>query len=188
LTQDQHDAGSKVLLPVPIWIRSSAVFGGLNNEYRYTLERAWDDSLPTIMWVMMNPSVADSAFDDRTVARTRSYSEDWGFGRMLVGNTFAFRATDQKRLMTVPDPIGPDNDAHLQEMASRASLILFAYGKPHPSLQYRGPAVARLLSDGGKRPIHVLKLCADGKTPSHPLYLKGNLKPLLWRSCSTINC
>jgi hypothetical protein len=31
--------------------------------------------------------------------------------------------------------------------------------------------------------LHVLKLCKDG-TPSHPLYLKGNLKPSLWRAFS----
>jgi hypothetical protein len=27
--------------------------------------------------------------------------------------------------------------------------------------------------------LHALKLCNDG-TPSHPLYLKGDLKPTLW--------
>jgi hypothetical protein len=36
-----------------------------------------------------------------------------------------------------------------------------------------------LFSRGGTRPLHVLKLCKDG-TPSHPLYLNGDLKPTLW--------
>jgi hypothetical protein len=111
LSQDKPDAGGKVSIPLPIWIGSSAVFGGPNgDEYRYSLERTWDDSLPTVMWVMMNPSVADPVYDDPTVAKCRRYSEDWGAGRMLVGNTLVFRATDQRGLMTVPDPIGPDND------------------------------------------------------------------------------
>ncbi|RZU28885.1 DUF1643 domain-containing protein [Edaphobacter modestus] len=176
---NKHDAGGKVLLPVPIWVRSKAVFGGPKDEYRYTLEREWDTSLPTVMICMMNPSTASPAVDDPTVAKCRRYAEDWGYGRLLVGNTFAYRATDQKRLMIVADPIGPENDAHLQAMAQRASMIVFAYGKPHRSLQHRGPTVARLLSDGGRRPLHVLKLCNDG-TPSHPLYQRGDLKPSLW--------
>jgi hypothetical protein len=32
---------------------------------------------------------------------------------MYVGNTFAYRATDQSRLAEVDDPIGPNNDGHL---------------------------------------------------------------------------
>ena len=70
-------------------------------------------------------------------------------------------------------------DKYLLEMADRAALIVFAYGLPHKSLRYRGPEVAELLSRGGTRPLHALKLCNDG-TPSHPLYLKGDLKPTLW--------
>jgi hypothetical protein len=81
----------------------------------------------------------------------------------------------------MPDPVGPENDKYLIKMADRSSLIVFAYGKPHKILRYRGPEVAKLLSRGGSRPLHVLKLCQDG-TPSHPLYLKGNLKPVPWRS------
>jgi hypothetical protein len=103
--------------------------------------------------------------------------------RCGVGNSCAYRATDQKRLIAVPDPVGPDNDKYLIEMSERAALIVFAYGLPRKSLQYRGPEVATLLSRGETRALHVLKLCKDG-TPSHPLYLKGNLKPSLWRAFS----
>ncbi|WP_035357836.1 DUF1643 domain-containing protein [Edaphobacter aggregans] len=183
MSKAKHDVGGKRMLPVPIWVRSSAVFGGQNHEYRYVLIREWDTSLPSVMFIMMNPSTADPSYDDPTVAKCRRYGENWGYGTLLVGNTFSYRATDQSRLMTVSDPVGPDNDAHLLEMASRASLVVFAYGKPHRSLQSRGPAVARLLSDGGKRPLYTLKLCGDG-TPMHPLYLRGDLKPRLWSAAT----
>jgi hypothetical protein len=46
LASPAHDAGGKTLIPVPIWMRSTAVFGGVNEEYRYTLSRTWDESLP----------------------------------------------------------------------------------------------------------------------------------------------
>ena len=177
----KHDAGGKVLLPVPIWVQSRAVFGGPNDEYRYTLERVWNASLPTILFVLMNASTATHTVNDPTVAKCTRYAEDWGYGTLLIGNTFAYRATDQKRLLTVTDPVGPDNDKHLSEMARRSSMIVFAYGKPPAILRTRGKEVAKMLSDGGRRPLHILKLCKDG-TPSHPLYLSGGLKPIPWNN------
>lgn len=176
-----HDVGGKTLIPVPSWMRRTAVFGGVNDEYRYTLGRAWDDSKPAVMFVMMNPSTASITHNDPSVAKCCRYAADWGYGSLWVGNSYAYRATDQKRLVAMPDPVGPENDKYLIKMADRSSLIVFAYGKPHKILRYRGPEVAKLLSRGGSRPLHVLKLCQDG-TPSHPLYLKGNLKPVPWRS------
>ena len=176
---DAHNPGGKVLLPLPIWVRGAAVFGGANQEYRYELSRTWDDALSTLLFVMMNPSTASPAFDDPTVAKCRRYAEDWGFGTLLVGNTCAYRATSQKRLTEIADPVGPDNDAHLLSMAERAAMIVFAYGQPHKSLRYRGLQVARLLSRQGARPLHALRLALDG-TPCHPLYLPRSLKPVQW--------
>lgn len=118
-----HEPGGKRLIPLPIWVRGSAVFGGDRQQYRYTLERVWDDSKPTCLWIMMNPSTATPHFEDPTVAKCRRYADDWGYGTLLVGNTFAYRATDQKRLLEVDDPSGPDNDRHILEMAARADLI-----------------------------------------------------------------
>jgi hypothetical protein len=63
-------------------------------------------------------------------------------------------------------------------MAAQAGIIVLAYGKPHNNLRQRGRDVAGLLRRAG-HPLHVLKLCKDG-TPSHPLYLKGNLQPTLF--------
>lgn len=182
MTIDQkkkHDVGSKTFIPLPLWVRGRAVFSGENEQYRTKLYRVWDKTLPSILWVMMNPSTADAMVDDRTVYRCRTFSMDWGFGRMWVGNTFAYRCTDQKRLLEVPDPVGPKNDKHLLEMAANASLIIFAYGKPHPSLRHRGVEVAEMFRRHG-HDLHVLKL-NQGGIPAHPLYLSGRLKPTLWQ-------
>jgi len=174
-----HHVGGKTLIPISPGLRPTAVFGGPNGEYRYTLSRTWDDTLPALLVVMMNPSVADKWHDDPSVYKCRRYAMAWGFGSLWVGNSCAYRATDKKRLLTVADPVGPENDKYLLEMAERAAMIVFAYGLPDKPLRDRGPHVAMLLSRGGTRPLHVLKLCKDG-TPSHPLYLKGDLKPTLW--------
>lgn len=78
----------------------------------------------------MNPSTADPMVDDPTVAKCGRFARRWGYGGLLVGDTFAYRATDQARLAEIEDPVGPDNDNHLLTMAAEASLVVFAYGKP----------------------------------------------------------
>ena len=171
-----HDPGGKVRLALSGDVVSWAEFGGKQNEYRYALRRVWDDSLGSVMFVMMNPSTADPFVDDPTVAKCQRYARAWGFGTLWVGNTFAYRATDQKQLLRVADPVGPRNDEWLLKMATEARMIVLAYGKPHKKLCQRGAEVTELLRQAGHK-LHVLKLCGDG-TPSHPLYLKGTVKPI----------
>lgn len=176
---ESHDVGSNTFIPLPLWVRGDAVFSGRAQEYRTKLFRIWDETLPSILWVMMNPSLADAMVDDRTVYRCRTFSMDWGFGAMWVGNTFAYRCTNQKRLLEVDDPVGPDNNQHLLEMAADASLIIFAYGTPHRTLRTRGIEVADMFRQHGYD-LHVLKLSKDG-IPVHPLYLPASLRPTLWQ-------
>lgn len=163
-----HDPGGKVRISARGYA-SRAIFGGPGDCYRYTLERTFDAISPPnpVMFCMMNPSLADESFDDPTVARCRAFALRWGHTHLFVGNTFAYRATDQRRLLEVDDPIGPENDAYLLDMAQRANVVVFAYGTPHKSLRARGPAVARMLIAHGIQPF-VLRLSQTG-TPWHPL-------------------
>jgi hypothetical protein len=176
-----HDPGGKRLLKLPPGTRSTARFGGPDDCYRYELLREWDGALPAILFVMMNPSTADVQFDDSTVAKCGRLARAWGFGALLVGNTFAYRCTDQRRLTEIADPIGPENDDALLAMARDAAVTVFAYGKPaHRLLRFRGLDVAQGLARNGVLP-HVLKLTADG-TPGHPLYMpEAGLRPVPWR-------
>jgi hypothetical protein len=175
-----HDPGGKVSIPLPGHVRGSALFGGTAREYRYRLSRSWGTE-GRVLFVMMNPSTADPSADDPTVAKCRRFAVKWGFGGMYVGNTFAYRATDQSRLAQIPDPVGPFNDRHLLAMASDSALVVFAYGQPkHRILRARGPAVARLLRDQCGVCPHVLRLSKNG-TPYHPLYLPETLQPVVWK-------
>ena len=97
-----------------------------------------------------------------------------------MGNTFAYRTTDQKVLTQVADPIGPDNDRHLVEMAKAAALVVFAYGQPKTkALRSRGKIVAQHLIAHAGIKCQVLKLSNDG-TPRHPLYLLDSLTASPW--------
>jgi hypothetical protein len=174
-----HDPGGKVSIALPAHVQGSSVFGGTSDEYRYRLSRTWGTN-QRVMFVMMNPSTADPLVDDPTVAKCRRFAVKWGYGSMYVGNSFAYRATDQGRLAQVEDPIGPDNDEHLLEMASDSAQVVFAYGQPkHRQLKERGLAVVRLLQLRACTRPYVLRLSING-TPCHPLYLPETLEPVLW--------
>jgi hypothetical protein len=132
------------------------------------------------MFVMMNPSTADPLVDDPTVAKCAWYARTWGYGGIYVGNTFAYRATDKRRLRLVADPKGPENEAHLIAMAKAAGIVIFAYGQPGCArLRPCGLAMAKRIVQKTRIKPYVLKLSKDG-TPCHPLYLSNWLKPILW--------
>lgn len=96
--------------------------------YRYRLSRAWLGTGGAVLFVCLNPSTADGARDDATVRRMVGFARAWGHRELLVGNLFAYRATDPRELRSVADPIGPENTQHLIAMAGRADRIVAAWG------------------------------------------------------------
>lgn len=176
-----HDPGGQSAIKAAAGMDGDALFGGPGDCYRYRLCRRWGDA-PSVLFVMMNPSTADARIDDPTIAKITRMVRLWGgYGSLMVGNVFAYRATDQGRLAEVDDPIGPDNDQHLLAMARDAALVVFAYGTPKvPRLRTRGPAVARMLAGVGIEP-HALRIGGSGH-PWHPLYLPDATQPQPWRT------
>ncbi|UMM64142.1 DUF1643 domain-containing protein [Aristophania vespae] len=173
-----HFVGSSQPLSLKDDVVSTAIYDGAGKCYRYTLKRVWEENKPLIMWLMMNPSVATEFGDDRTVAKCQRYTRSWGYGGMFVGNSFAYRCTDQKRLLEVADPVGPLNDHYLLEMAQQAEFVILAYGTPQAkTLQQRGTNVALMLAKAGV-PLRAMRLSRKGGRPEHPLYLPSALLPI----------
>ncbi len=139
--------------------------------WRYRLERRWGQG-NTCAFIMLNPSTADEAQDDPTIRRCIGYAKRWGFGGLLIGNIFALRSTDPRGLYDARDPIGPENDYWLDQIARDADRIVCGWGT-HGGFLHRGPAVLARLHR--HRPM-ALKITAEGH-PGHPLYLKGDLEP-----------
>jgi hypothetical protein len=168
-----HDPGGR---SKPKWPADScigAVFSDCN-RYRFELDEVWG-TRPLVMWLMMNPSVAGIEHSDPTLIKTGRFSRAWGYGGQLVGNVHAYRATDNRRLLEVEDPVGPENDATLLDMARRSDIVVLAYGLPPKPLRPRAAQVVGMLRLAGAR-LTYLRLSKDG-TPAHPLYLPGNLTP-----------
>jgi hypothetical protein len=140
-----------------------------DGKYRYLLTRRWSRFAGggrRIMWVMLNPSIADATKDDPTIRRCIKFSQRWGFDEMMVCNVYAYRATKPEDL---PDDYaeraGPKNDEYLRHISSLAATIVCAWGT-------KGLKVAPWAIAYGKR------LWCLGKTkhgyPKHPLYLPAD--------------
>src|SRR5689334_19453129 len=78
-------------------------------RYRYVLTRQVGPGSRRATFVMLNPSTADATNDDPTIRRCIGFAREWGCGRLVVLNLFAFRATDPADLKRAIDPVGPEN-------------------------------------------------------------------------------
>jgi len=144
-------------------------------QYRYTLHRHWDPTLPTLVWIMLNPSTADAQTDDRTIRRCIGLARGWGYGGICVVNLFAFRATNPANLPADRDQaIGPDNDRHIARAATAATVIC-AWGVRGGQFG-RDQQVLRLLAAAGCAGVLTLGMTKAGH-PRHPLYVKGDVVP-----------
>ena len=141
-----------------------------DGKFRYSLTRIWDDKLPLVTFIGLNPSTADATQDDPTIRKSIAYAKRWGTGGVYVANLFPFRDTHQTQIWNEPDPIGPENNKWLANLASKASFVVAAWGNEGWRLD-RSAAVCRLLPR-----LHALKLNKSGE-PHHPLYLSPAIRP-----------
>lgn len=143
-------------------------------RYRYRLWRRWNRNEPYCNFIMLNPSTADQNVNDPTVERCQRRAAMWGYGGLLVTNLFAYRSTNPKLLKLVADPIGPENDRIIVEVARKCKLVICAWGS-HLMVHDREGHVVRILRDAGIKP-QVL----GHNRPAHPLYLSYDRWPQLW--------
>lgn len=152
------------------------------NTYRYLIEDRWSDG-PLAAFIGHNPSIATHEKTDHTKSRVRNLAIAWGYAGMMIGNRFAGgRSPNPGDLDGMDDPVGPDNDIHLADIAGRADLIVVAWGDLFcpPA---RTVAVVRVLLAAGK-PLHCLGTTKAGM-PKHPAArgrasIPRDVKPEIW--------
>lgn len=145
--------------------------------YRYRLRRWMSTavSAPYVLFVGLNPSTADAWKDDNTVRAWARLTLAWGYQAFSVGNVYALRSRDPKALWRADDPYGPENVAHLREMAIGASMIVACWGAHAKRADYE--PIADLLA--AHREVACLGLNANG-TPKHPLFIRTDCKRILY--------
>ena len=156
--------------------------------YRYELHREWDIDKGKVLFIMLNPSTADGWENDLTTIRCMNFAKKWGYGGIMIGNIYPFRAKRPKDLRkwlrqdrdsNYKTGLGityarNENKNHVYEMVEQADIVVCAWG-----CNYKG-GIPEWVKGLGK--LHYLELCSDSLTPKHPLgNLSKDLKPKLIR-------
>jgi hypothetical protein len=136
----------------------------------------------------VNGSTAGPVEDDQTVRKWIGFTRVNGGRRFIVGNPYALRARDVRRLATAPDPVGPDNDKHLSQIIADADILVPCWGsraKLPPALRPRLDMLRDMLEFSTK-PIRIFGLTASGD-PKHPLTLPYSTPLVPWDQLAATN-
>lgn len=135
-------------------------------KYRYKLWRTWDDTLPKVMCIGLNPSTANSDKNDATIFNLIKALSKLGYGGFYMMNLFAWISSKPEDLLTCADPVG-DNDKNLKEVSELCDEVIVCWGN---------------FKQANERIKEVLPNYPDAKcfgvnkngTPCHPLALMYN--------------
>ena len=152
--------------------------------YRYRLERFASPHATLTAVLMVNPSTADADQDDATIRKLRGFGERNQWGQIIVGNLFAYRATDVRDLGKVSDPVGPENDDHLMRLLAEADQVVCAWGpiRKQPKVwRNRYLDVLGLIHGTGLDPLCIGEPAKCGH-PKHPLMLSYSSPIQKWKA------
>ena len=165
-------------------MKKSAIISN-SGLYRYELHREWDKDKEKVLFIMLNPSTADEKTDDLTTIRCMNFAKKWGYGGIMIGNIYPFRAKRPKDLRkwlrqdrdsNYKTGLGityarNENKNHVYEMVEQADIVVCAWGCNYSE------GIPEWI-DELEVPLYYLEMCKDGETPKHPLgNLSKDLKP-----------
>ena len=135
----------------------------IDKKDRYSLNREWDESKNKILYIMLNPSLADDKNDDPTIRRLISFTKKFNYGGFLVGNIFTTITPNPKKIDRSKG-ISDKNFEKLLKLINKVDQIVYAWGN-----SIEEPQLLKEL---------ILSPKCFGKnlngTPKHPLYLPSS--------------
>lgn len=150
--------------------------------YRLRLERTVDMLSPvSAALIGVNPSTADATENDATIRKDMGFARRHGWGKIIKGNKFAYRATDVRELKRAADPIGPGCDDELRRIIADADVVVACWGplsKLPRELRNRWRDVVRMVDEAGK-PLMCFGTAKDGQ-PRHTLMLAYSTPLVAW--------
>jgi hypothetical protein len=152
-------------------------------HYRWWLQRVWAPERPRLLFLGLNPSLADAQRDDPTLRRILGFARRWGYGAVEVLNLFARVSASPGHLRRCDDPVGPENDAWLAGRlglgGQQPAVVWLAWGN-QGARQQRDQQVLAVLAAAAV-PMAAIALTQAGQ-PRHPLYAPGDARlwPLVW--------
>ena len=142
----------------------------IDKKERYSLKREWDKSKNKILYIMLNPSLADDKNDDPTIRRLVSFTKKYNYGGFLVGNIFTTITPNPKEI-DKSKGISVKNFEKLLKLINKVDQIVYAWG------------------DNIEEPQLLKELVSNPKcfgknlngSPKHPLYLASETKLINFR-------
>lgn len=147
--------------------------------WRYRLEREVQAEGLVFAYCGVNGATAGEVDNDHTVLKWIGFTKRNGGRRFIVGNPFAFCATDVRELATAADPVGPDNAEHLRAIIADADVLVPCWGnraKVPKHLRWHFDKLRDQIFAAGK-PVKVFGFTKSGD-PKHPPML-GYDTPLI---------
>lgn len=137
-------------------------------KFRWVLTRVWDDNLPLLGIIGLNPSTADALADDHTIRKEIGFASRLGFGGIVKCNRYAYRATKPKDLWAAAKTgifIGGIRNCalHMREHLKDCPIVIAAWGR-------HGLEGQNVFLAAFNRILHSFGKNSDG-TPPHPLML-----------------
>ncbi len=152
-------------------MKSSASFSSCKG-YRWNLSRYINDTRKTLIFIGLNPSLANNSKNDPTLRRLIGFAELWEYGTLVVVNLFARITKSPKFLASCNDPVGWKNDVELNKRLNywetNDSCDLWIGWGINGRLMNRDKLILKRIKESSKKP-YVIGLTKDG-CPRHPLY------------------
>ena len=159
-------------------MRRSAIFDE-HMRYRYSLTRVWNEKGPKVVFIMLNPSLANDKEDDRTTKRIINFAKKFGYGSLEVVNLFAYITPKYIELKDLEksEAVGKENNKYLIRALKSADKIIAAWGE-NGTIHQRHEEIVQII-DGYD--IDSLGSPTRDGHPRHPLYLSNDIELLPYK-------
>lgn len=132
------------------------------------IEENYDMLKPSrfVLFVGLNPSIANETILDPTVTRCYNFAKRWGFTHLLMGNLYGTVSTDPKGVDF--SKLDLENSYYLADMHNLAERTVVCWGS-NAEDKITSEAIYFLRH----KPLYAFAVNANG-SPKHPLYLRGD--------------
>ena len=142
-----------------------------DKKYRYSLKRIWDNDKPKVLFIMLNPSLADNYKDDPTIRRLIKFAKLYGYGGFYVGNLFSYITPYPSELLDKDLMFSKKNIHEIKKMTGLTKDVVYGWGNSFEEPEWLKQIISNPKCFGKNK----------NKTPKHPLYLSYNNKLVDYR-------
>lgn len=150
-------------------LQTSVIFSQ-DKTHRYLLKKQWDDKLPKVTIIMLNPSRASSIRMDMTTFYTVNNIADLNYGAVEIVDLYSNINTEIKGRADLTAFTDKENDKQILASVAGCDIAIIAWGKiteTNKNVKQRTDEIIKLLNKY-KQKLHVIE-DKRGRKGWHPL-------------------